>query len=106
MSRDGYSNGAGDNDDMGGEFGMDISDSESDEQPGLKPQPEQPDSKWFDGERSELDGEQPGSDGEQPGLDDEQPRSDGEQPGSNGEQSESDGEQFDGEQSHEDSDDE
>ena len=43
---------------MGGEFGMDISDLESDEQPGLKPQPEQPDGEQFDGERSELDGEQ------------------------------------------------
>ena len=41
---------------MGGEFGMDISDSELDEQP---------DGKWFDGKWSELDGEQPGSDGEQ-----------------------------------------
>ena len=58
-------NGAGDNDDMGGEFGMDISDLESDEQPGLKPQPEQPDGEQFDGERSELDGEQPELDGEQ-----------------------------------------
>ena len=77
-------NGAGDNDDMGGEFGMDISDLESDEQPGLKPQPEQPDSEWFDGEQSKLDGEQPGLDGEP---------------------SESDGEQFDGERSREDSDD-
>ncbi|KAH0831087.1 hypothetical protein J3R83DRAFT_13648 [Lanmaoa asiatica] len=83
-----YSNGAGDDDGMDGEFSMEISDSESgsglDEQTGGEP--EQPDDKRFDGEQSQLDDGRLGSGGGQSRSNNEQ--SNGEQ--SNGKRSSDD----------------
>jgi hypothetical protein len=65
MNRDGYSNGAGD-DDTCGEFGMDISDLESESGLGLGLDEEsgvEPDGEQFESDGGRCDGEQCESDG-------------------------------------------